>query len=236
MKFTGKYARAHPATACALLLLSAWLVWSAAGLEIAVDIGDHFLVKHADQVPPERRAAWPVTRVVDIGDGDERCNCPDTLDAQWIESAQAWSVDGLIYRHGKESDFGKDGAIATKMSLFDVQRAARRLVQNSVWARPQDCATVSREFNLRILSFMITDVLPDQIRRIPSDDPILRGDALDGPVSAHWDGFLLQRLCRSPNAPVNTHPHVCKAGEMLDIMQGRTSTQKRIREAARAKE
>lgn len=228
-------AGASPGATCALLLISFWLLRSVAAIEIAVDFEDAYKVKLASEVPPERRVVWPVVSVVCVGD-EERCNCPDALDALWVESEDDWHVNELYYKRTIENDLGNRGALAVKVGLFDVQKAARAMAQMRTWANPQDCKEVSRKFNVDILNYVVNEELPKQISRLPSDDPILRGDSVDGPTSVEWNGIVYELRCRSPGVKIGTAFHVCKAGEIMDIFEARTSTQKQIRATARVEQ
>lgn len=225
---------AYAATALALLLFFR-LLRSTAAIEIAVDFEDAYKVKLANEVPPERRVLWPVVSTVCVGE-DWRCNCPDTLDALWVESEDDWHVNELYFKRTRANDQGSKGAIGVKVGFFDVQKAARTMAQMRTWSNPQDCVEITRTFNIDILNYMINTELPKQIRRIPSDNPVLRGDAVDGPNSLEWNGIVYELKCRAPGVSIGTAFHVCKAGELMDFFEARTSTQKQIREAGRADE
>lgn len=231
-----RYNRNSPVAVCALLIFSFWILKNATAIEIAVDFEDAYIVKLAKDVPPERRVVWPVVSVVCVGSEDIQCNCPDSLDALWVASENDWHVDELYFKRARENDLGSRGAVAVKVGFFDVQQAARTMARMQTWANPHDCREVSRKFNIDILNHVINKVLPEQISQIPSNDPILRGNSVDGPNSVEWNGIVYELRCRSPGVSIGTAFHVCKAGELMDIFEARTSTQKQIRAAGRATE
>lgn len=115
--------------------------------------------------------------------------CVESVDAQYIEHADRYQVDDWLFT---ERSYGDRGAIATRITINDLQAMTTEAHKQGVWKHPRDCAEINTQLYLHVLN-PIAGLVGTQNRKS---------------MSAHAHGIVVDLMCRQSHADSYT---VCTA-------------------------
>jgi len=161
---------------------------------------------------PEQVAMWP----------DVDGHCRDSIDALYIAHSGRYQVDEFIFQ---ENNFGEVGGVANTMDLYDAEEAAIYMHAQGVWVAPHSCSTINHMFLTKILQPLAVDHMNQQIKGVSTSTA---KSPVSGVTTARMHGIVFSMKCRDPrntNLPsdIRDEYHVCEAGEVTNIIQGRQS-------------